>query len=257
MQIQKSQRLCCLLLIALFAMSLIFPVRSPAAPTEPEPLKRMMAQGYYFREPTDRAWTLKITGNIPSLPGAYLILHNAAGKVLYKGYLPYGEYSAAKPFIVNFPPDGMTGDYELHILGTQNDFLGIDLPMSDLPFEAYGGEWLSFNFAKTPVPFKARAGITVLGMRSYGSYLKVLDDQMQIIADARAGIKLMTPADSNKNFYNTRDHPIEFPIDPDRYYWLTGEMMYFEPREPIFFATVPAKLFEPDAKLDAVKWWEL
>lgn len=218
----------------------------------------IMAQGYYLREPTDRAWTLKLTGEVPSMPGMYVIMHDSDGKLMYKAHVPGGPYPADKPFIKHFPADGKTGDYKVVFAGQQNDMLGLDLPLSDLPYEVYGGGWFHIGFSKAPIAFMPGLGVSKMGMRAFRGYIRVVDDKEQVVADAHAGINVMVPNESNKNFYNVLDHPIEFPVEAGKVYWLTATNAYIEPRDAIFFSYDPTRLFVPDhVKLDAVKWWEL
>lgn len=233
------------------------PQANEALPSASKP-RPMMAQGYYAREPQDRAWQVKITGRIPSLCGAYLMILGTGNKMLYKGRVPTGEYSEEKPFVVPFKPDGITGDYKIEILGQQNDYLGINLPLTDLPFETYSGEWLSIaNDTNTLLAFRVPAGTKKAALKAYQGNLQVYDDKKQFVADSKAGISVMMPDDTNKNFYHKRDSPIEFPVEVGKTYWLRTMTMYFTPREKMFFAFDPARIFEPDPTLENVPWWEL
>lgn len=225
----------------------------PQPPVKPQ---RFMAHAYYFREVTDQPWNIKIIGEIPSMAGAYIIIHDVRGKILYKGTIDYGEYPEKKPFLIHFPADGVTGDYKFILLGQQQDFTNMDLPVSDLPLEVYGGKWFSFMAITQPTAFRVRSGTKVLGMRSYRGHSKVYDDKMQVVADSKAGLNLMKPTEDNKGFYNALDNPLEFEIDSKRHYWLSVGG-YFEPREDIFFAFDLARLFEPDPRLENWKWWRL
>lgn len=243
-----------LLSLLLLSMLLTGPVRAQNAPQP----RHMMAWGYYLREPTDRAWSVKLVGTVPSMPGMYVIIHDTAGKKMFAGHVAHGTYTADKPFTINFPADGATGDYKLYIAGQQNDYLGLDLPLSDLPFEVYGGGYYSMAHSKEPVHFIVKSGVTRLAMRAWGGYLKITNDKEETVADFRAGVNKMVPGESNKDYYGERYNPIEFPVELGKVYTLRLEGMYFESREPMFFAFDPKRLFEPDiAKLDAVKWWEM
>lgn len=249
-------------LAPLWAVFISLPVMAQAQSTIPAPgtapAQHMMTQGYYVREPTDRAWNIKITGEVPSLPGMYVIVHDTAGKLLAARNIPHGTYPPDKPLILPFPPDGSSGDYKIYFVAQQDDYLGLNLPLSDLPYEVYSGGFSSLGQSKELIAFKVSKDITRLGLRAYLGFLQIFDSDKKLIADSRAGISLMVPGEQNKDFYNTKDHPIEFPVDAERVYWLRADTMYFQPRDPTFFAFDPQRLFEPDiAKLDAVKWWEL
>lgn len=220
----------------------------------------IMARNMYVREPNDRAWQLRISGRVPSFAGIYLVVHNAQGKLMYSGHVPQGEYSADNPKVISFPADGMTGDYKINILGQQDDYLGLNLPLSDLPLEVYSATYISLggNPANMPI-FKAPPDVKELAISGVGAPLQIYDEDKNLIIDTKTNGKRITGADDPlKKRFGSSDIIAVFPVQPEKFYRLSSTAMYLQTREVLFFAFERERLFQPDtAKLDAVKWWEL
>lgn len=211
-------------------------------------LHHVMAGGYYAREVRDQEWHLRLAGEVPSLCGAYVVIHDAAGKTIYHGLIPRGQYPADKPFSVAIPPDGIVGDYKIVLVGHQNDMLGVAAPYTDLPFEVYGG--VNFTIGHAPgvnLYFQAPPGITNMNLGAYCGHLKVLDPAGKVVADTRVGGKP-----------RKYDMTIEFDVKPGETYCLQRECFYFNSYMPgtLFIAFDPARWFCPNPALDQVNWWE-
>ena len=216
-----------------------------AQKTEPHPV---MADGYYAREVRDQEWHLRLVGEIPSLCGAYVVIHDAAGKIIHHGMIPHGTYPADRPYVATIKPDGIVGDYKIVMIGHQNDILGVAAPYTDLPFEVYGG--VNFTIGNAPgvdLYFQAPEGIAKMNLGAYCGHLKVLDSAGKVVADTRVGGK-------PKKY----DMTVEFAVKPGETYCLQRECFYFNSYIPgtLFFAFDPARWFCPTSTLDRVKWWQ-
>jgi hypothetical protein len=208
----------------------------------------VMAGGYYAREVKDQEWHLRLVGEIPSLCGAYIVIHDAAGKIVYHGVIPHGQYPADRPYVVAIKPDGTVGDYKIVMVGHQNDLLGVTVPYTDLPSEVYGGANFTIGHEPDVEPlFRAPDGVTKMSLGAYKGHLKVADQTGRVVADTRVGGVL-------KKYDMTTD----FDVKPGDTYRLQLECFYFRSYLPgtLFIAFDPARWFSPTAALDQVKWWE-
>lgn len=243
-----------------FPCLLILGLSTPLAWAENEPqppTRRILSEAVYLREPTDTHWQIRFTGKVPSLCGMYVVIHDAPGNVLYQGLVPHGSYSAREPFTISFKPDGKTGDYRVVFVGQQEDVLGIPQPVSDLPYEVYGGKWFSLDGDKLPVYFKAPPGVSEMAMGAFKAELRILNSNAEVLADTRTGGKQVeNEKDKNWPYFSRNEKFVEFPIAPDALYSVdAGSTMYFKTRETVYLAFDPKKLFFPAPELNEVKWW--
>ena len=209
----------------------------------------VMAAGYYVREIKDQEWHLTLTGEIPSLAGAYVVVHDALGRLVYGGVIPHGKHPAEKPYRVTVKPDGIAGDYKIIILGYQDDLLGLLTPFTDLPLEVYGGGSMSMGHDPNAKPFfMAPEGVTKMKLGAYAGHLQIYDAAGALVADTRKG--------GVKEKY---DNTIEFPVTPGKVYRFERQSMYFRSYTPgaFFIALTPDRCFVPNPELEKVKWWEL
>ena len=215
-----------------------------------EPLRyNVMANGYYAREAVDRDWHIKLGGEIPSLCGAYLIVHDAKGKPIYHGVVPSGKYTAAKPYTVTVKKDGVTGDYKIVMVGHQRDKLGLLAPWTDLPYEVYGGS--SFSVGHDPklmVYFKGPKGADEMYLGAYKGQLSVFDEAGKLVADTKLG-----------HLHGRYDNAVKFKTVPGKTYQLKRKCFYFRSYTPsTFYLCFDAdRWFQPSPELDKVKWWEI
>lgn len=209
---------------------------------------QVMAGGYYMREPTDREWHIRLKGDIPSLAGAYIVMHDAKGKIVYRGEVPHGTYPPEKPYVVTVPKDGVTGDYKFVLIGHQNDMLGVRAPFTDLPFEVYGGT--NFSVGHNPavrVYFKATPGVTKQTVGGYKGEVQVLDRKGGVVADTRR-LGYKGP--------KGRDHLVDFTPQQGTLYRMERKCFYFRAKPAIYITFFPDRWFAPSPELDQVKWWE-
>jgi hypothetical protein len=224
------------------------PCLSPGQTAQKAESLHVMADGYYAREVKDQEWHLRLTGEIPSLSGAYILVHDAAGKTVHHGIIPHGRYPSDKPHVVTIKPDGIVGDYKIVLVGHQNDMLGVAVPYTDLPFEVYGGHSFALGHNSGIQPcFRAPAGVFKMKLGAYKGSLKVLDPAGKTVADTRVGGQT-----------EKYDSMIEFDVKPGVTYRLQLDCFYFRSSIPgTFFMTFdPARWFCPNPALDQVKWWE-
>ena len=208
----------------------------------------MMANGYYAREDKDREWHVRLVGEIKSLCGAYIVVHNAQGKAVYHGMIPCGKYPEDKPFVVTVKPDGVTGDYKIVLCGYQDDKLGFAVPFTDLPFEVYGGSNFSMGHDPDAKPyFRVPEGITKIKVGAYKAHMSILGKDGKVIADTRVS-----------KLTEKYDNVVEFNSTPGEMCQVIRDAMYFRCSTPgaMFLCFDPARWFRPSPALDEVKWWE-
>jgi hypothetical protein len=146
------------ILLASLALPLIIPLAARCAapgdtPSAPTDVTRPASHDAYVRETKDREWHLYFTGEVPvySWAGAALIVHDAAGRIIHREVIPRGIYPTGTPRIITIPPDGLTGDYRIVMVGHQTQFLGFCGSVStDLAFEPFqpSTNLISANFWK-------------------------------------------------------------------------------------------------------------
>jgi hypothetical protein len=238
----------------------------------------IMADAIYVREPADGAWSIRLRGQIPSLSGAWLLAFDSAGKVLHSGLVPHGDYPDEKPFILAFPPDGRAGDYAIRLIGRQEDLMGVRLPLTDLPFEVYGGRQFAVSGGKASrVCFKgldrpkakasledalavaegeadapkADEGGTRVTLGAYKGHLTVRDEAGKTVADTRT----LLPGTENEVLKYS--NLTTFPTAPGATYWLERECLYFSSTNAFYIAVDPGRWFQPDPRHESIKWWVL
>jgi hypothetical protein len=227
-------------------LALAAAVLALCAGKEPPQARRVMASGYYVREAEDREWRLRIVGETPSLCGAYMVIHDEAGKLLHHGEIPHGSHTADKPFVVTLPRDGRTGDYRIVIVGHQEDMLGLQTPITDLPLEVYGGTHFTVGHDPVAVYFRAPEGLTKLTVGAYAGHLQVIKDPGGLVADTKKGYV------DKKG----RNNLVDFQPEPETLYRIERQCFYFTAQPAIYLAFDPARWFAPSPKLQDVKWWE-
>lgn len=206
------------------------------------------ADGYYGREPKDGVWHIRLVGEIPSLCGAYLVVHDAAGRTVHHGPIPHGLYPAERPFDVAIPADGRAGDYKIVLVGHQRDKLGVTWPFTDLDAEVFGGCTFAISRDAGRLPaFRAPPGIDAMKLGAYKGHLQVLDEAGTVVADTRvSGVE------------EKYDRTVEFAVTTGAVYRLKRDCFYFRDYlgKRLFMAFDPARWFFPDPALDDVAWWE-
>ncbi|MCM8803272.1 MAG: hypothetical protein NC827_08210 [Candidatus Omnitrophica bacterium] len=203
------------------------------------------SKGYYFYEKEDREWHINFKGKISSFCGIYFILFNEKGDIFYCGVIPSSDYSE-KPYTIKIQKDKITGFYKGVIVGEETITDSLSLPLSDLEYEVYGGDYFATHY-KGRLYFRVESdGVYVLG--AYKGNLKVLNEKGEIIADTRITKKA-----------EKYDNLTEFEAKKDNVYILEKECRYFKVKEgkKIFLSNDAKKLFIPDPSLDKIEWWKI
>lgn len=241
----------CTLLLAL--MMLAAGARADAPPG-------VMSEGIYCRESSDRIWHVRLAGEVVSLAGVYMLVHDVDGRVIFQKKIPAGVYSDAEPYTVPVEPDGMTGDYLITILGSQRDYRAIRGPFTDLPHEVYGHRAFMAVPYGTQMPtdvtgagnlfFKVTEANPTLTISGGGSPWEVHDVGGAKVFDVRTdGREVVNERNGRKSWVGT------FRGQPGRTYVLRRWMMYFDLTPRGYLAVSPDRWFEPDARLQELKWW--
>lgn len=202
--------------------------------------------GYYAREDKDREWHIRVTAPVKPACGIYLLVHDAGGKILLQQAIPEGSYSPAEPFTVTIPADGKTGDCKIIVLGSQMDFQSVLLPLTDLPFEVYGGRCFIFFDNLNPEPcFQVAPGVTNIVLLPQGN-ARVLKRDGTVVAEL-----------ARKNRLDTKGRRVmDVVVSANTTYILEPASRYLKCDPPLFLARSPELWFFPDPALDKVKWWE-
>ena len=239
--------LCLLLCWTIYRVSAAEPV--PAAAPK---LLRIQANGIYLREATDGPWQLTLTGAIPSLCGAYILVLDAAGKVVHHGVVPHGEYPPDKPLRIPIAADGLAGDYLVKLIGYQDDVMGLAMPLSDLPLEVYGHHSfaIAHELKDVPIWFRLPPGQTTLTIGGYKGHLRVRDAQGKTVAESRLDGYYAGEKYGQKYRFC---HVMELELQPETPYQLFRECLYFHSTEPLYLAFDPQRWFVPDPRLDELK----
>jgi hypothetical protein len=215
----------------------------------------IMAKGYFVRESTDMDWEFRISGKIPSLCGIYLIVHNAERKIIHQGTVPHGNYPVDTPFVIKIPKDGMTGDYKIKIIAAQPDYLGLNLPLTNLK-EVYEFQRGSIGHDKDRyLLFQVAPSQTQLTVSGYKGHLIVREQKTgKTVADTRKGVYGGEKHGAKHRFQNY----ITFKTAPGVVYRLEPQSFYFGFCDSTVYAMFkPDAWFMPNKKLSAIKWWRL
>jgi hypothetical protein len=213
----------------------------------------LMVDSYYIREATDQEWNINISGKIASLCGIYLIVYNKDSKVIFSGTIPHGEYYRTKPFAIKIPKDGVTGDYKVKIIGFQDDYLGIDMPLSNQQ-EVYYAKTMSMGQGKgNSVIFQTRPDEKQITLSAYKSNLVIKDLNGNTIADT-ANEKAGKGCVLSKEKY---DNCVTFNCEPGKDYVLQSKGAYLGCKNGFFICLNPGTWFLPDSKLEKINWWNL
>lgn len=234
-------------MIALLAGLCLVQTQVAWAQAKPEKAKthNLFFQAAYLRESSDRPWQFRITGNVPSMPGCYLVVHDAKDKILLKRHLPHGKIEVDKPLVIDMPADGVSGDYRVVIIGFQNDTLELNLPLTNLPQEVYGRTGFAAR-ADSALHFRVPDGMQQLTVSAYSGGLRLMQGEQKVV-DVKEQGKL-----------EGRNYVAKVALSPGVDYRLEPYgTFYFGVEEGIFFTSDLRGWFVPDAKLEEVKWWQL
>lgn len=225
---------------------------SAQAITVDTPLVRhLVMNATYVRETRDQAWRLRITGRLPTPPGMYAIIYNERGDLVFQGAIPVGDYSAEAPFVLEIPKDGLAQQYVIKLLGVNQNFDGVALPMTDLPFEVYAGRGNGIFVMPYPkggeirrLAFQVNPGVTNITFFGGVRNLRVMDADGVVVAD------------------NTSDDNLKLVPQSGRTYWLdpgnANQIQTPKGTEKVFFTLNPEQWFFPSITwdLDSRPWWK-
>ena len=220
-------------------------------------VRTIMAEACYVRETTDQEWHIRIVGTLPLGPGFYAVIWNAAGKIILQGEIPSGTYAVDKPFVLTVPADGVAGEYVIKLIGPQDNFLANRMPMTDLPFEVYGGCGFALGYGRQgevrKVLFRVPEGTTNIVFGGWGEGYRILKADGGVLVDSEKDA-VLDPNDRRKKTFEV--HP---NVTADETYWIDPYgIFYFGFKEPAYLAFDPARWFAPAIKMDfnKIKWWK-
>lgn len=235
-------------LLAGLCLAQTWTARAQAEPDKPESAAGQTAnlcfQAAYLREPGDRPWQLRISGNVPSLPGCYLFVHSP-DKLLLERHLPHGRIGADTPLVIDVPADGVSGDYRVVVVGYQDDTLLLNLPLTTLPQEVYGRTQFAARNDRA-LRFRVPDGMGQMSFSAYTGGLRVMQGA-QTVADVKAQGKREKSGYVAKLALNPG---VDYRLEP-------YGTFYFSVKEGIFLTSDAGRWFAPDTTLDKVKWWQL
>ncbi len=212
----------------------------------------IMANRYYIREVKDQPWQLRISGKIPSLCGIYVIIYDKNKKVIFNGAVPGADYPAAKPYIINIPEDGITGDYAVKIIGAQDDYMKIDLPISSLPEVYYMLSTTIGHEKGRKVLFMVPEDKEII-LSAYKGHLKVTDSSGKVVADTRNGKYGGTAYKAKYRYSNY----IPVKCKKGEVYTILPEAFYFRSNVGLYVMFKADGWFVPNKQLDKINWWQV
>jgi hypothetical protein len=218
----------------------------------------------YVRETSDQAWHLVITDRLPTPPGMYAIVYNERGDVVHHGEIPAGAYSPEAPFRIEIPKDGLAQQYVIKLIGVNQNFDAIDLPMTDLPFEVYGGRDL-YGGAAWVMGYPTRGEVRRLAFQvkpGGGSVMFTGSGQMRIL-DHRGAVVVDKMDDRQPGANAKRSTAVlTLSAQPGQTYWLdpgnANQIGTPKDSAKIYFAFDPERWFGPDIRwaLESRPWWK-
>lgn len=216
------------------------------------PLTRsLMFDTCCVRETRDQEWHVRIVGTLPRGPGLYAMVYNDEGKRIVTCEIPFGVYTDAKPFLLTVPADGLAQEYVIKLVGQQDNFTGIRLPMTDLPFEVYRGRYFAIGYPTAPnqvrkVAFKLGPGMKFAAQGHTGGF-RILNAKGELVAD------------SSKDGPKEKGALFEPALRVGETYWIDPPgIFYLGARDPLYLTFDPDRWFAPAGKLDIDKlgWWK-
>lgn len=216
------------------------------------PLTRsLMFDTCCVRETQDQAWRIRIVGVLPRGPGLFAMVFDQEGRRVLAAEIPFGTHTEAKPFTLTVPADGAAQEYVIKLVGQQDNFTGIRLPITDLPFEVYRGRYFAIGYPTAPgqlrrVAFKLAPGMK-FAAQGHGGGFRILDDRGEVVAD------------SVKDGPKERGALFEPALQPGVTYWIDPPaIFYLGTRDPLCLTFDPDRWFAPSGKLDIdkLRWWK-
>jgi hypothetical protein len=223
--------------------------------------RQLQMSACYVKETTDRAWKVRITGDLPRGPGIYVIVYDEAGEVVKRDAVPFGTYDVAKPYTLAVPADGKAQQYVIKLLGQQDNLNGMALPLTDLPLEVYGDGSYSLGYGtaagqKRMVAFQV-ADEQPLHLQGWSGNYRILDAQGATVFDSA---QAMLPEGDPTKKGGPRYVEMIVTLKPGRTYWFEpyGVMYWARLNGRLFLTFDPPRWFEPKLSwtLDERPWWK-
>ncbi len=232
----------------------------PAWPPAPDQLvKQMSAGGYYAREDRDQLWHIRISGELPRQPGVLILVLSAEGRLVHRAQIPSGVYPANKPYTIAVKPDGVTGDYLIKIVGHQHNLTGMLLPLTDLPYEVYGGSAFAIGYGGPKqvrtVALRVPNDDKPVILSGWRANLRVRDQQGRVVVDSKTDL---VAEGTPQRYWGSGYFEVHAPLQVQQTYWLEPyESLYIFFKEPAYLTFEPRAWFLPDPRLLELSWWRL
>jgi len=246
-------------LVVIIVIALGGAAANAQAQSAPELARSVMSEAIYVREAQDQAWRVRIVGTLPRGPGLFIIVWNEAGEVIHAGEVPFGTHTAEQPFVIELPADGAAQQYVIKLVGQQDNHTGLFMPITDLPFEVYGGTGFAIGYARKPgqvrkVALRVPADAAEVLFSGHGDFRIAAEDGSLVKDTKTDGIPV---GDERRYFKSGSELPVT--LDPQKTYWIEPyALMYLGAREPVYFAFDVKRWFGPKLtwSIQTTRWWE-
>lgn len=220
----------------------------------------LMCDSIYCREQVDQDWQVRITGQVVSLAGIYVLVQDVEGRVIFQGKVPAGQYPQDRPYVIRIPRDGVMGHYLVTVLGSQVDYQHIRLPYTDLPGEVYGGKTFAVTTHGPRKPWEViapgqlffqvsadRPQVTLTqGERPWT--IHQVDGEVVFDVQQQGRIELHR-SNRRKQWVGT------FTGTPGKTYVIGHTLQWFLVQPAMYLSLTADRWFEPDPRFLTLKWW--
>lgn len=225
--------------------------------------RQLMMSAVYVKETSDRAWQVRIVGDLPRGPGIHLLVYNEAGELLHRESVPFGSFTAERPHIINVPSDGKAQQYAIKFLGQQDNLNGIIMPLTNLPYEVYGDSGYMIGPPRAAkqrslAAFQVTAANPSPHFDGWRGNYRILDADGQIVADAKD--KVLPMGDPARKGDERHVEMIVTGLTLGKTYWIEPYAAgYINILNGNLYLTFdPKRWFEPkfDWTLQKRPWWK-
>lgn len=234
----------------------------PQKPIKEKLTRQLMFSAAYLKQTTDGPWHVRIVGDLPRGPGICMLIYNEAGDFVKRADIPWGKHSDEEPFIVTMPADGKAQQYVIKMLGQQDNFNGIRLPLTNLPYEVYGDHSFAFGNGfrganQRLVAFQPNADGKPIHFSGWSDHYRILDAAGYSIADSK---DLVLPEGDERKTGGPRNYEMITTLEPGKTYWIDPyRVMYLGVKHTKLYLTFdPESWFEPNLSwtLESRPWWK-
>lgn len=221
-----------------------------AVPDKPL-LRQLIMEAAYVREIHDQEWHIRVTCQLPTPPGLYVAVYNERGDLVHHGEIPAATYTPENPFILTIPRDGLAQQYVIKPLGVNADVSSVTLPITDLPFEVYGGKGNGIFVMPYPghgeirrLAFQANPGVTNVTFFGGVRNMRVLNAKGDVVADNTAADNLVLAPQAGQTYW----------LDPGN----ANQIQTPKGTEKVYFTFNPEQWFSPSITwdLESRPWWK-